>query len=226
MPDGPDPQTPAPRATPPGREPARAEIPAGDRPAAGPNRRVLTAVLVVALLAIAGGVIGLLTRENDSNPVDDVSAALAAAAPQLSGPISVTELQHTRCAKQGGSQVLYTCTPVMDNANASSGVTVQWKGDVLTKRLAGTKLTVAPRSGNDVAAALDVDEQSTIDRTVKYGCAFSIGINPDGSSAASSPGGFRCATAKPPAGEKDVLQRYVEFAADGSVKRDFMLTGQ
>ena len=60
-------------------------------------------------------------------------------------------------------------------------------------------------------------------RTLKYGCAFTSGMNPDGSAAASSPGGFRCAAPEP--GAKDqYIQRYVEFAADGAVKRDFMLS--
>ncbi len=76
-----------------------------------------------------------------------------------------------------------------------------------------------------MAAALDADERATLGRTVKYGCAYTTGMNADGSANAGSPGGYRCATATAPKGASAPLQRYVEFASDGSVVRDFMLAG-
>ena len=205
--------------------PQDAPTPASDEPAAHTpkSRKGLTIALGILALGVAAAVFGVLSRENEPNPVDEVASALATDATVLAGPMSVTKLEHTKCVKQ--SDTVFRCTPVMDNATAGSGVVVVYKNRIPTKRLAGSNLTEAPRRGDDVAAALDADEHATLGRTVKYGCAFSGGLNPDGSQAPSSPGGFRCATLKAPAGSTAPLQRYVEFAADGSVTRDFMLAG-
>jgi hypothetical protein len=191
----------------------------GSVPAAG---RRLPFVLAGLAVLLAIGVAWVLSRENEAHPLDDVSAALQASAATLAGPLNVTALEHTRCAAAEGEN-RYTCTSVMDNAAAANAIDVEYVDGTITKRLAGSKLTSAPRAGNEVAAALAADEQATLGRTVQYGCAFSIGINADGSSASDSPGGFRCVSLKAPAGSKAPVQRYVEFAADGAVTRDFIV---
>ncbi|MBO9531381.1 MAG: hypothetical protein J7513_00200 [Solirubrobacteraceae bacterium] len=201
-------------------EPTNAPVEEPDAPS---GRALPFAIAGVAVL-VAIVLFAVFSRENESNPVDDASAALQASAATLAGPLNVTGLQHAKCVRGDGSG-MYRCTPVMNNAESTGGVTVHYSGGVVTKQLAGSSLTAAPRAGSEVATLLDADEKATLGRTVKYGCAFTIGINPDGSQASGSPGGFRCATAKPPAGEDAVLQRYVEFADDGMVTRDFMLAG-
>lgn len=187
----------------------------------GPSRRALgfAIVALVALIAVAVGVV--LGKSGESNPVDDVSAALASNATLLAGPLNPTDLQHARCTKV--SETEFSCTPVIENAEAKS-LTVLWKDGVVTKRLAGTELTAPPRSGSDVAQTLVADEQATIGRKLKYGCAFTSGLSPSGEAASGSPGGYRCAAPDPEA-KDEYIQRYVEFAPDGSVTRDFMLTG-
>lgn len=203
--------------------PAEPTTTPADEPRGTSGRGLPFAIAGVAVLvAIVLGTV--LSREDGANPVDEVSAALQAQAASLAGPLNVTGLQHAKCVVAEGDD-LFACTPVMDNAEAASSITVQYADGVLTKRLAGSSLTQAPRAGADVAAALAADERASLGRSVKYGCAFSVGINPDGSQASSSPGGFRCATAEAPEGADAPLQRYVEFAADGAVTRDFMLAG-
>ncbi|MEH3053378.1 MAG: hypothetical protein PGN13_05120 [Patulibacter minatonensis] len=212
--DHPQPGAGAPITTPPADT-------AGPQPTSG--RRGVTIALVVLALAVIGGVIGLLSRENESHPVDDVASALASDAAQLAGPLNPTGLAHARCTAVEGEDELYSCTPVIDNAT-SKPITVEWKDDRLTKRLGGQTLTQAPRSGDDVAKALTTDEQATIGRTVDYGCAFTSGMNADGGAAANSPGGYRCVDRKTLDAKTGPIQRYVEFATDGSVTRDFMVT--
>ncbi|MFT4035831.1 MAG: hypothetical protein QM679_09695 [Patulibacter sp.] len=195
--------------------------PADAHPQPTGGRRILPWALGGFALLIVVAVVGLLSRENESNPVDDVSAALQSHAELLAGPLSVTALEHTRCVSRGSGE--FACTPVMDNSDAKA-IIVRYSGGVLTKRLAGSDLAQAPTTGVAIAAALDADERATLGRTVRYGCAFTVGLNPDGTQSGGA-GGFRCATAKPLPGEQAVLQRYVEFADDGSVTRDFMLPG-
>lgn len=187
----------------------------------GSSRRALGLAIValVALIAVTVGVV--LGKSGDSNPVDDVSAALASNATLLAGPLNPTGLQHARCTKS--TETTFTCTPVIGNATEKP-VRVIWKDGVLTKRLAGTNLTAPPRSGTDVAQTLIADERATIGRALKYGCAFTSGLSPSGEAATGSPGGYRCAAPDPKA-KGQYIQRYVEFAPDGSVTRDFMLTG-
>ncbi len=190
-------------------------------PRPGASRRGLTIALVglVAVIGVALAVI--LGRVGESNPVDDVSSALAANATLLAGPLNPTGLQHARCVKD--SETAFTCTPVVGNATEKP-IKVVWQNDVVTKRLAGTNLTQPLRSGSEVAAALSADEQATVGRTLKYGCAFTMGLTPAGERNDGSPGGFRCAAPAPGGAKDEFIQRYVEFAADGSVSRDFMLT--
>lgn len=191
----------------------------GQRP--GASRRTLTIALVTLVAVIGVTVAVVLGKSGESNPVDDVSAALAANATLLAGPLNPTGLQHARCTKD--SDTTFTCTPVVGNATEKP-IRVVWKNDVLSKRLAGTNLTQPLRSGKEVAAALIADEQATVGRSLKYGCAFTTGLSPTGERNDGSPGGFRCAAPDPE--QKDqYIQRYVEFAADGSVSRDYMLTG-
>ncbi len=76
--------------------------PAGEPPApTGPSRALPIAVAGVAVL-VAIVLFAVLSRENDSNPVDDVSAALQANAANLAGPLNVTGLQHSRCVAGEG----------------------------------------------------------------------------------------------------------------------------
>jgi hypothetical protein len=202
--------------------PSSAEDAAAGAQPAGASRRALTFALVALAGLVAVIVTVALSRNNASNPVDDVSSALAANAELLAGPLNPTDLAHARCVKESGTE--FRCTPVVGNAAETTAIDVVWKDGVLSKRLAGTQLTAAPRAGDDVAAALIADERVTAGRTVKYGCAFTSSMAPGGGAAAGA-GGFRCATLKPLPGEDEPLQRYVEFAADGTVTRDFMLTG-
>jgi hypothetical protein len=200
--------------------------PDADRPAPptaqlGAKRRALTAGLIALFSLVAIGVTTVVRGTDDSNPVDDVSAALAANAMLLAGPMNPTDLAHARCVQQQGTT--FRCTPVINNAAATGAITVQWRDGVLSKRLAGSTLTSAPRAGDDVAQALIADERATIRRTLKYGCAFTSSMSPGGGPA-SGPGGFRCAAPTPGGPKNAYIQRYVEFAADGAVTRDFMLT--
>ncbi len=204
---------------------AGAPAPVGGADAAaarpGRSRRGLTAALAVLAVVIVSALVVVLGRVGESNPVDDVSSALAANASLLAGPRTPTDLQHARCVEN--SETAFTCTPVMNNAEAKP-IEVRWQNEVLTKRLAGSNLTAPLRSGREVAAALIADEQATLGRTLKYGCAFTSGLSPSGGSSGTA-GGFRCAAPAPGGGKDEFIQRYVEFAADGSVTRDFMLTG-
>jgi hypothetical protein len=222
--DDPQPSTGAPAS----QSDSRAPITQAPADTAGPqptsSRRGVTIALVILGLALVGGVVGLLSRENESHPVDDVASALASSAGELAGPLNPTGLAHARCTAVKDQDAQYTCIPVIDNSEEKP-VALQWKGERLTKHLAGQELTKAPRAGDEVAKILATDERATLGRTVDYGCAFSQGINPDGSSAASSPGGFRCVDRKTLEAKDGPIQRYVEFAEDGTVARDFMLTG-
>lgn len=214
------------RPTDPQRSSADTDSAAGGAPAQahlpGASRRSLTIALLglVAVIGVALAVV--LGRVGESNPADDVASALAANATLLAGPLNPTGLQHARCVKD--SDTAFTCTPVVGNATEKP-VKVVWQNEVVTKRLAGTNLTQPLRSGSEVAAALVADEQATIGRTLKYGCAFTTGLTPTGERNDGSPGGFRCAAPAPGGAKDEFIQRYVEFAADGSVSRDFMLTG-
>lgn len=192
----------------------------GDSHAApSPSRRGLTIVLVVLGLFAATMVTFLVTRGDSTAPTDDVASALASRAPSLVGRARVGDLQHTRCVKADVATD-FICKPVADTS-AVQAITVRWKDGKLTRKLEGSNLKERPRAEEIISAALSLDDQALYGSKTEYGCAFSPNRTPNGGTSDQGLGGYICVSKKPDPQTKELVQRYVEFADDGTLVQDF-----
>lgn len=98
-------------------------------------------------------------------------------------------------------------------------IRVRHQDDGTVTKILGSEPPVAGQKTSAQTAALLVsdDESSGMTKT-SYTCATSTAINPDGTSAGSSATGQRCVLIRD---GKVTRQRYVEFALDGTARRDF-----
>lgn len=111
-------------------------------------------------------------------------------------------------------------------AGARSSAPSLWKvrlqGDgTASKLLAGQPPASGDKTSESTAALLVADDANQSATPLKYVCATSTTVNPDGSSTGGMGSGQRCVGLN--AAGKVELQRYVEFAPDGAATRDFLL---
>ncbi len=174
----------------------------------------------MALALFAATMITIFVTRGDSTaPADDAASALAARAPALVGRARPGDLQHTRCVKTD-VETDFICKPVADTA-VLPAITVRLKDGKLTRKLEGSNLREAPRSGDLVAAAIGLDDTALYGKKIAYGCAYTSHRTPDGGSSDQGVGGFICVSKKKDAQTGEFIQRYVEFAPDGTVTQDF-----
>lgn len=188
-------------------------------PRGGASRRTLTVALGVLALFAAGMAFNFITRGDGAAPTDEVAGALAARAPALVGLARPGDLQHARCVKTD-VKTDFICKPVADTA-VLPAVRIRWKDQKLTRKLEGSNLREAPRSGDLVAAAIGLDDAALYGTKREYGCAYTSHRTPAGGSSDQGVGGFICVSKKKDAKTGDYVQRYVEFAPDGTVTQDF-----
>ena len=152
---------------------------------------------------------------------EKVTTAVRAAGKDLAGRGEASAFADATCEPTDGAD--YRCAFGGDGDPDAGAIRVRLQDDGSVTKLLGTAPpTAEPKTSTATQTLLADDDVASGATTVKYTCATSTAINPDGTSAGSSATGQRCVLID--AKGKVVGQRYVEFSPDGSVRRDFMVT--
>lgn len=202
-----------------------------------PDRRrliygLLAAVAVIAVVAaLLAGPGGEADEAGDEATGVDVGALLTAQAAGISGLLPADALARAECSP--AELGVYDCTVDASNIAGVAGTSrrgqttelqVEIIDGLVVKHFTG--LDGPPQSSEAAGAAIARDDRATLRLQTTWACGFSTGLNPDGSRAEDSAGGYRCVQTKGPTGDAEVpTERYVEFREDGRIGKDFVIAG-
>lgn len=157
---------------------------------------------------------------SEVSSADAVAVKVAEGSALLSGRADPDTFADTTCeaAKLAGE---YRCAYGGEGDPNSGSLTVRLQPTgAVSKVLGDTPPQAGLPAPTRVAELLAADDAASGSPGTAYRCATATAINPDGSSAGTSETGYRCVLIE---GGKP-FQRYVQFAADGTVVRDFEVT--
>ncbi len=152
-----------------------------------------------------------------------VEKALAQDGDQLAGRITNPDLMTgIECEPTDGTPPSYRCSMGADmGAGEPVYMVVRLQDDgTVTKLLAGDPPIAGEKTSEQTAELLAADDRYQEASKLAYVCATSAPVNPDGSSTGGTGAGQRCIGRK---SGGSAIQRYVEFAADGTARRDYVL---
>ncbi len=154
---------------------------------------------------------------------DQVVAAVRASGDLLAGRAKPSAFADATCEPTDGMD--FRCAFGGEGDPDSGAIRVRLQDDGSVTKILGTvPAAVGQKTGTQTQALLTDDDVASGASEVTYICATSTAINPDGTSAGSTATGQRCVLTEPAQGDDKIVgQRYVEFAADGTARRDFML---
>lgn len=200
-----------------------------------PSRRrlayaLLATVAVIAVVAaLLAGPGGEATDDAGDPTGIDIGALLTTQAQGISGLLPADALARAECnpAELGVYECIVDASNVAGVAGTSRrGQTTVVRMEIIDGRVVKDAggLDAAPQSAAEAGRAIASDDRTTLRLQTAWACGFSSGLNPDGSRADDSPGGFRCVQTKGPTGGADApTERYVEFRDDGRVAKDFVI---